>query len=357
MKFHKFFRAFAAMVESSPREELKSDSRYIFLSDLHMGDGGSADDLAHNRELVEAMLNHYLEQGFVLVLNGDIEDLGKFRYAEIRSAWSGLYAIFDLFAGLGALRKILGNHDMALQAIEHQPYELLHALVLERGTRKLVAFHGHQASGFFVKLNPLMDFALRYLAKPLKLKNSSISKDFRFRFKTEKRIYKASKKLGMVSVSGHTHRPLFESLSKYDSLRWAVEEQLREYAHAAPAHREEIAGLVKVYRMELKRLGKKDRKFSLSRSLYEKEDLMIPCVFNSGCATGKNGITAIEISGDSIRLVHWTKSHDTREYLEREALEKERLEGSECTRYVLRHDYLEQVFSRIELLGSPLIGC
>ena len=354
MRFSDFLASFAELLESAPREELGPQSRYVFLSDLHMGDGGPRDDLAPNGELVAAVLARwYLERGYVLVLNGDIEDLSKFRMKEIRRAWGQLYALFDAFAERGRLRKIVGNHDLALLRREDRPYELLHALALEYGGRTILAFHGHQSSRIFIKHKYLSDFVVRYLAKPLKVPNAGISTDSKRRFKAERRIYRASKRLGILTIAGHTHRPLFESRSKYDSLRWSIEELLREYAAATPGSeaRARAASLIATYRAELERLGRKRRGAGPSRGLYEEGPLLIPCMFNSGCATGKNGITAIEIEGDSIGLVHWAAEGRARGYIEGEALLKDLIPGTGYARYLLKTDSLDEIFARIELLA------
>ncbi|HOX48470.1 MAG TPA: serine/threonine protein phosphatase [Spirochaetia bacterium] len=357
MKFKEFLASYSAFLASSPREELKEGSRYVFLSDLHLGDGGSRDDLAPNRGLVQNMLSrYYLERGYTLVLNGDIEDLSKFRYTDIRAAWSSLYAVFDAFAKEGRLRKLVGNHDLGLLRIKDHPYELSHGLVLERGRDRLFVFHGHQASKFFTRHDYLSDFIVRYLAKPLKIRNTSVDDDSKRRFKTERRIYRASRALGVVAVTGHTHRPLFESLSKYDSLRWAIEELVAEYPLASGPRREAVAEMVELYRDELSRLGKRELAFDLSRSLYDRGSLLVPCLFNSGCATGKHGATAIEYAGGELALVHWTGKKGPRPYVEREALMKDRIEGTPYARYILRSSPASHVFARVELLGRGKAG-
>jgi hypothetical protein len=241
------------------------------------------------------------------------------------------------------------------------PYPLYHGLGLERGGRALFCFHGHQASKFFAKHNYLSGFVVRYLAKPLKVKNSNVSGDSRKKFKAERRIYRASKTLGIVSICGHTHRPLFESLSKYDSLRWSIEELLQRYMTSSGEERLKIVELVDLYRRECERLGKDDLRWDLSKGLYEENSLLIPCVFNSGCATGKNGITALEIEGSAvddssrgkIGLVHWARGGRSRPYISQEALLRDRLDGVDATRYLLRQSDLDQVFARIELLARP----
>ena len=362
MSSEDFVSSLSELVASSPKASLDGSARYVFLSDLHMGNGGGRDDLEPNRSLALAALSRwYLERGYVLILGGDVEDLQKFSLPAIRRAWGELYEIFDAFSQRGALWKLVGNHDLSLLREKGYPYPLYHGLGLERGGRSLFCFHGHQASKFFAKHNYLSGFVIRYLAKPLKVKNSNVSGDSRKKFKAERRIYRASKELGIVSICGHTHRPLFESLSKYDSLRWSIEELLRRYTTSSGDERLMIAELVDLYRRECERLGKDDLRWDLSKGLYEEHSLLIPCVFNSGCATGKNGITALEIEGSAtddssrgkIGLVHWARGGRSRPYISQEALLRDRLDGVDATRYLLRQSDLDQVFARIELLARP----
>jgi UDP-2,3-diacylglucosamine pyrophosphatase LpxH len=353
MDFSDFIDGFAEFLEASPSLSVVDEGRYVFLSDMHMGDGGGSDDLEHNRGLVLAALRSwYFERGYTLILGGDIEELQKFKLSKIRRAWGAMYETFDAFEARGALYKLVGNHDLSLLRESGYPYPLLHGLALERAGRSIFCFHGHQASKLFVKHKYISDFIVKYLAKPLKVKNASISGDSRQRFKAERRIYRASKRLGVVSVCGHTHRPLFESLSKYDSLRWSIEELLREYAGAASERKERIVELVGLYRRECERLGKGELRWGLSKSLYEEKSLLIPCVFNSGCATGKSGMTALEIEGGMISLVHWAKEGKARPYLLEESSLTDRIEGGGASRYLLRQAELDHVFARLDLLGA-----
>lgn len=352
MNFKEFFESYSALLAACPREAIAADSRYVFLSDFHMGDGGSRDDLAHNRELLEAILSrHYLARGHVLVLNGDIEDLSKFRYPDIRAAWPSLYEAFDAFAKAGRLRKIVGNHDLGLFRMKGYPYELIHGLAIEHGPDRLFAFHGHQASRFFTRHDYLSHFAIRYLVKPLAIRNANVDDRGRRRFRIERRIYRASKALGVASVIGHTHRPLFESRSKYDSLRWAIEELVAEYPSATGGRRKEIVNLVDLYRTELAQMGRREVNRDLAGSRYDRESILVPCLFNSGCATGRHGITALELADGALSLVQWTGASGPKPYLRREALEAEPLEGTPNVRYLLRRADLNHVFARIRLLG------
>jgi predicted phosphodiesterase len=345
--------SFNYLVAESPVEAISRDSRLVFMSDFHLGDGGTRDDLVPNRGLVQnALAKWYFEKGYTLVLNGDIEDLSKFRWREIRPAWAGLYEILDAFHAAGRLRKILGNHDLGLISREDYPYPLTHSLTLDWKGHTIFAFHGHQASRFFMKYDYLSDIVVRYLAKPLAIRNTSVSHDSRYRYNTERLIYRASRRLGLLSITGHTHRPLFESLSKHDSLRFEIEGLLREYPKAKEARKSEIGELVDVYRRELERVAKKEKRRRFSGSLYGRHDFLVPSLFNSGCATGKKGVTALELEDDSIALVQWTGVKGPRTYVESESSEQSRLENTPYSRYVMRRSRLDEVFARIELLGN-----
>jgi UDP-2,3-diacylglucosamine pyrophosphatase LpxH len=355
MKYKEFFRSFSSFAQAIPSEELHEGSRYLFLSDLHLGDGSKRDAMRRNRGLLlETLARWYAERDYSLVLNGDIEELSKFSIGDIRFAWSSFFGILDDFASRGKLRKIVGNHDLALLRAPRYPYPLIHGLALGWKGKRILAFHGQQASRFFVDYDYVSEFMVRYLAKPLRIRDASVSSDYRRKYKAERRIYKASKRLGAISITGHTHRPLFASLSKYESLRLAIEDLLREYETADSPRRLAIAESVALYKAELGRLSSEEERYSLSRSLYEDRDVPAPCLFNSGCATGKRGYTAIEIEGSDIELVHWGSAERCRRYILEEAVESQALGGTEWTRYLLKRAPLDQVFSRIELLGSGL---
>jgi UDP-2,3-diacylglucosamine pyrophosphatase LpxH len=352
MKMLEFMTTLRTLHEHSRRESLGPDSRIVFVSDLHMGDRGPRDDFKHNAGLfADSMSGRYLPEGWKLVLNGDIEELHKYKPAVVRQQYDDVYGLFGAFASQDRLVKIVGNHDLAMLLRDEHEFKLEHAYRLDRPDGSILAFHGHQSSKFFMKYNYLSDFLVRYIADPLKLKNTDVPMTSKRRFKAERRIYRASKELGIISIVGHTHRPIFESFSKYDTLRWNIESMLRRYANEEGESRESTAALIAVYSAEFKRLSKKERRNKVSRSLYEREELLVPCMFNSGCATSRHGYTAIEIEGSMISLVYWTKTGSARPYLEREAMRQDGLAGTPWVRYTLASDSLEYVMARAKLLS------
>ena len=380
------------LYDSSPSFPLSASDRLVILSDLHLGDGSSRDDFLPNGELLQEILrSYYLPGGHALVLNGDIEELQRFSLESIRSRWEDLYALFRRFGDCSGVHRIVGNHDEALwrsdARLREQP--LRAALRLSFGADTLFVFHGHQATIFFERFNDLSGFFLRHFANRLHIRNIPAHYESTKRYRTEHRVYAFSNARKIVSVIGHTHRPLFESLSRVDTLRFRIEQLCRDYPAVSPRARREIEEMVEAYKKDLALFTEKDRRDGARSSLYD-EQLPIPCLFNSGCAIGKRGLTAIEIEDGHIALVHWfdarrsdrrragrrrrghrgaehgTGEHRGSDYraagsrrrsargrslLPPEAESTCRLGDSHYYRSVLKRDRLDYVFSRIRLLA------
>ncbi|WP_076790182.1 metallophosphoesterase [Chlorobium sp. KB01] len=335
---------------------LDPSSRVLILSDLHMGNGGRRDEFRRNAELVRTMLStYYLPEKYNLVLNGDIEELLKFPLDSIVSEWSALYDLFLKFQQNGFFWKIYGNHDSGL--IEEPDYPLassmIESLKFHYGDETLLLFHGHQASVLFWETYPIVSrsiiFFLRYIAKPVGIRNFSSAYNSRRRFAIEKSIYEFSNQAKIVSIIGHTHRPLFESLSKVDFLNFRIEELCRAYSTAGSETRATIERKIAALKTELAACYKEGKKIGLRSGLYN--NLTIPSVFNSGCAIGKRGITALEIERSKIRLVYWYNGKQSRRFTSDRDNRPVELGSTGFSRVVLNEDSLDYVFSRLHLLA------
>jgi predicted phosphodiesterase len=361
------------LFDSSPTLTLSNADKMVVLSDLHLGDGGSRDDFLSNGGLLEQVLRrYYLANDFSLVLNGDIEELQRFPFDAILRRWEALYGLFRQFSEHRALYRIVGNHDEALwrysAGVLDQP--LLASLRLSFGEDTIFIFHGHQATIFFERFNEVSGFFLRHFANRLNIRNIPMHYESTKRYRTEHRVYAFSSARKIVSIIGHTHRPLFESLSKIDTIKFRIEQLCHDYPAVSPRARESIEKVVQGYKVELEHLWEKDRRDGMRSGLYN-EQLSVPCLFNSGCAIGKRGVTAIEIADAQISLVHWFDRRRSDRYLadpgkgrqaNRRAVKgaggfpvdgvgATRLEDTEYYRTVLKTDRLEYVFSRIRLLA------
>ncbi|HKL85964.1 MAG TPA: metallophosphoesterase [Treponemataceae bacterium] len=352
MKYSEFYSVFKNFLDNAPIEKLDETRSYVFLSDLHMGNGGSRDDLTRHRTLLTAALGKwYLKENYILVLNGDIEDLNKFLLSDINKAWKEVLEIIGSFSDKGNLRKIIGNHDVDLLVTRNYPWKLYEGIIFKYGKRKIFVFHGHQASNLYVRFDFLSEFLVRWFLRPLHIRNISVSKNSRRRFRTEKRIYRAAKSLGILAIAGHTHRPLFESMSKYDNITLILENLIQKYVDSPQDKKRKIRTQINLYRKELISLAAEKENIKKTQSLYGAGPLLIPCLFNSGSATSKNGFNALEIRDGKISLVYWTDGKADRPYIASEALKKISVD-SRFFRYTLQSERLDSIFTRIELLGD-----
>ncbi|MGD9155671.1 MAG: metallophosphoesterase family protein [Bacillota bacterium] len=343
-KLHKIF-------DNTPTVKINAADKLVIFSDLHMGNGGSRDDFLPNADLFKYVLKHYYLAGnYQLILNGDIEELQRFAPADIAKRWREIFQLFESFRCNEAFFQITGNHDQNLINIKSRSRGLLSALKLEYDSNTIFIFHGHQASFFLERFQALCSFILRYIANPLGIKNYSVSYDSQIRFQTEKRVYNFSRQMQIVSLIGHTHRPLFESLSKVDCLKFKIEQLCRDYPVAAGAAKDRLADKIRTYHQELQLYLESHDQAATRSSLYN-SDLLAPCMFNSGCVIGKNGMTALEISAGKIALVYWFNRCKSQKYFNYNGYQPEQLHDTDYFRVVLKQDDLGYIFARIKLLA------
>ncbi|SNS96716.1 Calcineurin-like phosphoesterase superfamily domain-containing protein [Ekhidna lutea] len=333
--------------------ELNKKKRWVIFSDLHMGDGGATDDFKRNANLfTSALKEYYLKKDHTLILNGDVEELQRFQIRKILERWSEVYQLFDQFNAKGNLFKTIGNHDLELELMKELPfdYKLHEALKLKFGTNHLFVFHGHQASKKYQQHNELIGFTLKYFANPLGIKSYSVSHSSKKQYKIEKRVYGFSAFNKVVSIIGHTHRPLFESLHKLDRLKYKIEQLCRDYAEADIEQHSEIKAELKTHKKELKKYYKENKDHSFQSYVYNTL-FHIPCLFNSGCVVGKRGMSCLEIEGDKIRLVHWFDKNISKKYLKKSGYQPEQLGKTDFYRLVIDEESLHYIFTRIKFLA------
>jgi UDP-2,3-diacylglucosamine pyrophosphatase LpxH len=326
------------------------DKKMIIFSDLHMGNGGSRDDFRRNAQSLYSILSGYYYPGnYHLVLNGDIEELQKFKYSQIREKWASHYNLFEDFYKENRFTKILGNHDLFLKDMtEDFPYPISESLELKTGNGSILIYHGHQFSDLLMRFDKLCRFTLQYLAYPLGIMNHSKSPTSRKKLKTELRAYESSSREGIISIIGHTHRPLFESMSKADSLRYRLDSLIRSYRKCVDFEKPTIVNEIKNVQKELSLL-KNNPELHISE-LYSSEGLQ-PCLFNSGCTIGKRGITAIELDKDKIKLVYWYDSNKMSQYQNFYGYKQTKLQGTSLRKVVLNSEKLCYIQDKIRFTG------
>ena len=136
---------------TSPVVSIGKSRRFVVFSDVHLGDGGKNDDFCRNADLfINVLQRYYSDRGYTLILNGDIEELQKFRLREIQRQWQRVFSVFGKFARQDLLIKIVGNHDFSLTLPgnhSHSGYRLYPSIrcTSEGQERNLSEFH---KSGF-----------------------------------------------------------------------------------------------------------------------------------------------------------------------------------------------------------------
>jgi len=342
----------ARRLEPDAELDISAGGRALVISDLHMG-SGKRDDLAGNGDMLAALLRgYYLAGGWSLVLNGDIEEMHRHSLDRIEERWAALYRVFGLFAERGGLYKLVGNHDEALLLKKNYRFPLLSMLRVKTASIPAYVWHGHQSSRVYGALNRLMAIGARYVLAPFGIMNISNGRSARRRFSVEKAAYDFSLENGCISIIGHTHRPLFESLGRFEYIRFEIESLCRRYSLSAGEERSRIEASVASLRAELGKLGRSERRGMLRGSLYG-EDLPVPCLFNSGCAIGRKGLNAIELGAEDIALVYWHELGKGKKFVGRGGYELESLGDSGYVRAVLNRERLDSVQARMRLLGRP----
>ena len=340
------------LFEESPIFKLGEKDKWVIFSDLHMGDGGSTDDFKSNADLFKkALEKHYLQRKFSLALNGDVEELQRFSWSKVQKYWGDVYEIFNRFNEQTNLLKIVGNHDLILSVLKEKPfpYKVYDAARFDYKGESIFLFHGHQASKKFQEHNQLIGITLKYFANPLGIKNYSVSHSSMKQYKIEKRAYHYSSYRKIVSIIGHTHRPLFESLHKVERLKYKIEQLCRDYSERPVGQLEEIKEAIRATKKDLKKYYQQHAGANFQNYVYN-AIFHIPCLFNSGCVIGKRGMTCLEIADGKIRLVHWFDEKISKKYLQKSGYEPEKLKGTDYYRMVINQESLDYVFTRINFL-------
>ncbi len=340
--------------------ELQEDDKYIILSDFHIGGRKRRDEFKKNAQLVmKALKEWYLPKGYKLILNGDIEELHRVSLRTISHAWKDLYELFLEFQNGPGLYKIIGNHDHGAhhhwKTGRSQPEREINSRILPavkllyKGNAILI-LHGHQASlynsPFRHKINKAV---LRFIAHPLHINN--IKRDYLSNkpLKAEQRIFDFAKSSGIVTITGHTHRALFEGHSEEEYLKFRLDSMIRDYmAMKGSKDTGELETAISETSATLQNvLDNED--YKSHGSIYD--PLSLPCLFNSGTVIHNFGATGLEITGKDISLVAWYESRNPRSRIFHYEKSSTPFDETPWVRKaLLKTDSLDYIFTRIGLL-------
>jgi UDP-2,3-diacylglucosamine pyrophosphatase LpxH len=295
---------------------LESD-RYVILSDIHKGDREKgSDDFQRNEMVYCYALQYYLDQGYRLILNGDVEEGWEANYPSIIRAYEDTaFAMERHFADQGEPNyiRIYGNHDLEWadpgQVQKHLvpvlgPIQVYPAALL--GGRIFIV-HGHQGDPYADESAGLSRFLVRHFWRRLQstfgLMSNRSAEDNLIRRNRDRYLYEWAETNHVLLIAGHTHRAMFRSFSKTYQLKLIRDELLERLKtttdpymrYLLPAAIERIEQVIWASAEEL------DEDKGISRLGTDPS----PCYFNDGCCVHTNGMTGIEIDQGQIRLIKW----------------------------------------------------
>jgi predicted phosphodiesterase len=294
--------------------------KIIIFSDQHKGAKNHADDFAVCEKNYLAALSHYFKENYFYINLGDGEELWENNIFAVKKHNALSFEKEKLFQKQKRFIKIFGNHDLywandptawiQLQSIYGEKFPVYEGCILttiinDRAFR-IYLTHGHQGdlqsdgnwfSKFFVSMiwGPLQGLLDIYPNTPayndqLKSLHNSIMYEW------------SSVEKNLLLVTGHTHQPVFMSLTHLERL----------YVKLAGAKKNNDTGTVKNIEAEILRAQPANE----TPPDFSK---IIPSYFNSGCCCFNDGdITGIEITDSCIRLIKWQSKKDIpqREVLE-----------------------------------------
>ncbi|MGD8753967.1 MAG: metallophosphoesterase [Anaerolineales bacterium] len=303
------------IVRREKRIKLDENSRMIIFSDHHKGAGDEADDFKPCKITYQKALDYYYENDFTLVLLGDIEELWENEIQEVMDTHQDIFISEKRFYPDRYIR-ILGNHDDAwndpdavstyLKPLYRNIY-LLPGLVIEYDDGDLYGevflAHGHQGtldSDLLAGISPRLLPIYRKLQNAFHIGHTTPATDDYLRGEHDTQMYRwASRQNKLILIAGHTHRPVWSSLTHLD--------QLYIKLYAFRLRREEIDE--EEYKEKYKSLLFDINKRSIKDPPVNDTLKTTPSYFNTGCCRFNDGdITGIEITDQTISLVKWDRN-------------------------------------------------
>jgi len=343
--------------------DLQKD-KYVIFSDQHVG----MREFDDNKELYLKALDYYYQKGFKLIEIGDFEELHRFGMKALKNKYKNdVYEKEARFLREGRYYRIFGNHDIdwrTKKRVEKDLGDILPNLKIVEGLKFkwngnfIFMAHGHQGDFINDTLGKLGRLLVRWVARPLGLSSfTSPAKNYLKRRKDETEYYNWARRKKVIFIAGHTHRPMFESLTKVDRIRLDIENKVRKYiTEKDHDKRRKNAKEIQTKRKELHVVreieGEKEKWPRL-----EQTELLIPCYFNDGSCLHRNGITCIELGSGKIKLIFlYDKRKEENRDKHRRGLPTSRLEpnnpkSAPYMHQILEEEELEYIFARIQLLS------
>jgi UDP-2,3-diacylglucosamine pyrophosphatase LpxH len=286
----------------------ESNCKIIIFSDQHKGAKNGADDFMLCEPNYLAALDYYNEKEFFFISLGDNDELWENRWPAVKKNNEASFRKEKKFIERNSFIKIFGNHDLAwdtdvntgseMEKIYGQKINVYEGIILkiEINGQILSVYltHGHQGDAQSDG-NWFSKFFVAHIWAPIQayLKVNPNTPAYNTTIKTlhNRIMYEwSAKQKNTLLITGHTHQPVFESLTHLERLYRNLEQAQK----ANDMNRaEELKKEIKV----------REPQFTAVSADYLE---MRPTYFNSGCCCFSDGdITGIEIEDGHIRLIKW----------------------------------------------------
>ena len=284
-----------------------ASDKFIILSDQHKGARDGSDIFAKSANNYLSALEHYNKEEFTYINLGDSEELWENLFITIKRHNKNTFEAEKLFLKRNAFIKIFGNHDLywdndplaavSLLQIYGEAVKIYEGAILQTTINhqplNIYMTHGHQGdlqsdgnwfSKWFVS-DIWAPFQSYLRINPNTPANNDLLKTDHNRIMYEW----SSKRKNTLLITGHTHQPVFRSLTELE----VVYERLND---AKKAKNDAL----------VTELENRITKLHLEGNIPPDFNGYLDTYFNSGCCCFDDGdITGIEIEGGYIRLIKW----------------------------------------------------
>ena len=300
--------------------------KFVILSDQHKGARDGADIFALAEKNYLAALDHYYKSDFFYINLGDSEELWENLLVTVKRHNKATFDMEKKFLLQKKFIKIFGNHDLYwdndplaafnLEKIYGEPVTIYEGALLKTNIKgkllEIFMTHGHQGdlqsdgnwfSKWFVSdiWGPFQSY--------LRVNPNTPANNDELKTAHNRMMYQwSSKRKNMLLITGHTHQPVFKSLTH-------IEKLYHELEMAKQQKDQQTIDKVKKQITSRENKGDKIPNFTGYLDTY----------FNSGCCCFDDGdMTGIELENGCIRLVKW--QYKSNKKSERLVLEESKLE-------------------------------
>jgi predicted phosphodiesterase len=286
------------------------NQRIIIFSDQHRGARDGSDDFAVCENSYRTALEYYNNEKFYFINLGDCEELWENTMFGIAKYNEAVYEKENLFIQREAYCKVFGNHDLFWDndplasvwlkkiygtAIPIFTGALIRVNFSSASYLEIFCTHGHQGdrqSDGNVFSKWFVSYVWGPLQKLLEININSPSANDNLKTLHNMCMYDwSAAQKRVLLVTGHTHQPVFNSLTHLERL----------YQQLETARTLNDADAMRKIEAEIPR---RKREYDFVNQSFDK---MKPTYFNSGCCCFDDGtITGIEISDGFIRLIKWS---------------------------------------------------